>query len=117
MLFWNPAYFSVEKRQGYCRADRQQSRFRRSVSRGPYVSTQVMKDLKPIIAALPAGYKIEMGGSIEEAGKANVALAAIFPLMFILMMVVIIFQVRSLSAMFIVLLTAPLLWSVSRRPC
>jgi multidrug efflux pump subunit AcrB len=74
----------------------------------PDVSTQVMKDLKPIIATLPAGYKIEMGGSIEEAGKANVALAAIFPLMFILMMVVIIFQVRSLSAMFMVLLTAPL---------
>lgn len=74
----------------------------------PDVSTQVLKDLKPIIAALPAGYRIEMGGSIEEAGKANVALAAIFPLMFVLMMVVIIFQVRSLSAMFMVLLTAPL---------
>lgn len=74
----------------------------------PDVSTQVMKDLKPIIADLPAGYRIEMGGSIEEAGKANLALAAIFPLMFILMMVVIIFQVRSLSAMFMVLLTAPL---------
>ncbi|KQY28312.1 multidrug transporter [Caulobacter sp. Root487D2Y] len=74
----------------------------------PDVSSQVTKDLKPIIAALPAGYRIEMGGSIEEAGKANVALAAIFPLMFILMMIVIIFQVRSLSAMFMVLLTAPL---------
>jgi multidrug efflux pump subunit AcrB len=74
----------------------------------PDVSTQVLKDLKPIMAALPSGYRIEMGGSIEEAGKANVALAAIFPLMFILMMVVIIFQVRSLSAMFMVLLTAPL---------
>ena len=74
----------------------------------PDVSTQVLKDLKPIMAALPAGYRIEMGGSIEEAGKANVALAAVFPLMFVLMMVVIIFQVRSLSAMFMVLLTAPL---------
>jgi multidrug efflux pump subunit AcrB len=74
----------------------------------PDVSAQVLKDLKPIMAALPADYRIEMGGSIEEAGKANVALAAVFPLMFILMMVVIIFQVRSLSAMFMVLLTAPL---------
>ena len=73
----------------------------------PDVSTQVLKDLKPIMATLPAGYRIEMGGSIEEAGKANVALAAVFPLMFVLMMVVIIFQVRSLSAMFMVLLTAP----------
>ncbi|PLR27928.1 MFS transporter [Caulobacter zeae] len=74
----------------------------------PDVSTQVQKSLQPIIKALPAGYRIEMGGSIEEAGKANVALAAVFPLMFILMMVVIIFQVRSLSAMWMVLLTAPL---------
>jgi multidrug efflux pump subunit AcrB len=74
----------------------------------PDVSSEVFKDLKPIMEALPTGYRIEMGGSIEEAGKANVALAAIFPLMFILMMVVIIFQVRSLSAMFMVLLTAPL---------
>lgn len=74
----------------------------------PDVSTQVLKQLKPIMAALPAGYRIETGGSIEEAAKANVALAAVFPLMFILMMVVTIFQVRSLSAMFMVLLTAPL---------
>ncbi|HWU13151.1 MAG TPA: efflux RND transporter permease subunit [Caulobacter sp.] len=74
----------------------------------PDVSTQVLKQLRPIMAALPAGYRIEMGGSIEEAAKANAALAVVFPLMFILMMVVIIFQVRSLSAMFMVLLTAPL---------
>lgn len=74
----------------------------------PDVSTQIQKSLRPIIKTLPPGYRIETGGSIEEAGKANVALAAIFPLMFILMMVVIIFQVRSLSAMFMVLLTAPL---------
>jgi multidrug efflux pump subunit AcrB len=74
----------------------------------PDVSTQVQKSLQPIIKALPAGYRIEMGGSIEEAAKANGALAVVFPLMFILMMVVIIFQVRSLSAMWMVLLTAPL---------
>jgi multidrug efflux pump subunit AcrB len=49
--------------------------------------------------ALPAGYRIEMGARLEEAGKANAALAAVFPIMFILMMMVIIFQVRSLSAM------------------
>jgi multidrug efflux pump subunit AcrB len=74
----------------------------------PDVSTQVIKDLKPITEALPAGYRIETGAAIEEAGKANAALAAVFPLMFILMMIVIIFQVRSLSAMVMVLLTAPL---------
>ncbi|WP_404365735.1 efflux RND transporter permease subunit [Sphingomonas sp. MMS24-J45] len=74
----------------------------------PDVSTAMMEKLQPIIASLPAGYGIDMAGSIEEAGKANAALAPIFPIMIVLMMVVIILQVRSLSAMAIVLLTAPL---------
>lgn len=74
----------------------------------PDVSVQVQKQLKPVIAALPAGYKIEMAGPIEESAKANTALAAVFPIMFVLMMMVLILQVRSLSAMFMVLLTAPL---------
>lgn len=40
-----------------------------------------MKALQPLIASLPAGYSIEMGGSIEEAEKANTALGKIFPAM------------------------------------
>ncbi|RJG57664.1 efflux RND transporter permease subunit [Sphingobium terrigena] len=74
----------------------------------PDVSTAMMKKLQPIIVDLPEGYHIDMAGSIEEAGKANAALAPIFPIMIVLMMIVIILQVRSLSAMWIVLLTAPL---------
>jgi multidrug efflux pump subunit AcrB len=74
----------------------------------PDVSTAMLKKLQPVIAALPAGYQIAEGGSIEEAGKANRALAPIFPIMFLLMMMVIMFQVRRFSDMAIVLLTAPL---------
>jgi multidrug efflux pump subunit AcrB len=74
----------------------------------PDVSVAVAKSLDPIIAHLPPGYRIEMAGSIEEAGKANQALLPIFPIMLVLMMTVIIFQVRSLSAMAMVMLTAPL---------
>lgn len=74
----------------------------------PDVSTAMLEKLQPIIETLPAGYHIDMAGSIEEAGKANAALAPIFPIMIALMMVVIILQVRQLSAMWIVLLTAPL---------
>ncbi len=44
----------------------------------PDVSTAVWKELQPIIAKLPAGYRIEQGGSIEESGKANRALARSF---------------------------------------
>jgi multidrug efflux pump subunit AcrB len=74
----------------------------------PDVSTEIMGKLKPIIDQLPSGYRIEVAGSIEEASKANVALAQVFPLMFALMLTVIIFQVRSFSAMTMVILTAPL---------
>lgn len=74
----------------------------------PDVSTAMFGKLQPVIDTLPPGYRIVMGGSIEEAGKANAALAPIFPIMILLMMIVIMLQVRSFSAMAIVLLTAPL---------
>lgn len=74
----------------------------------PEVSKQVMKALQPLIASLPAGYRIEMGGSIEEAAKANTALGKIFPAMIAATLIVIMLQVRSFSTMTMVLLTAPL---------
>jgi multidrug efflux pump subunit AcrB len=74
----------------------------------PDVSTAMLKRLQPVISTLPSGYQITEGGSIEEAGKANKALAPVFPIMFLLMMIVIMLQVRSFKDMTIVLLTAPL---------
>ncbi|WNV06817.1 efflux RND transporter permease subunit [Candidatus Methylospira mobilis] len=74
----------------------------------PEVSTEVKKALRPIIATLPAGYRIEEGGSIEESGKANRALAPLFPIMIALTLITIILQVRSMSAMTMVFMTAPL---------
>src|SRR6059036_2778986 len=69
----------------------------------PDVSTAVWKELQPIIAKLPAGYRIEEGGSIEESGKANRALAPLFPIMLALTLITIIVQVRSISVMTMVL--------------
>ncbi|OWV99795.1 efflux RND transporter permease subunit [Rhizobium sp. R693] len=74
----------------------------------PEVSQQVMKALQPLITALPVGYRIEMGGNIEESLKANVALVQIFPAMIAAMLIVIVLQVRSLSTMTMVMLTGPL---------
>lgn len=74
----------------------------------PEVSQQVMRALQPLIASLPVGYRIEMGGNIEESLKANVALVHVFPLMIAATLIVIILQVRSLSTMTMVMLTAPL---------
>jgi len=74
----------------------------------PDVSSAVWQDLQPIVAQLPAGYRIEMAGSIEESGKANRALAPLFPIMIALTLITIIFQVRSIAAMMMVFATAPL---------
>lgn len=74
----------------------------------PDVSKQIYAALQPMIAKLPAGYTITMGGNIEDAAKANKALAPIFPIMIALTLLVIVVQVRSLPAMVMVFLTAPL---------
>ena len=74
----------------------------------PDVSSAVWQELQPIVAKLPAGYRIEMAGAIEESGKANRALAPVFPIMIALTLITIIFQVRSIAAMMMVFATAPL---------
>jgi multidrug efflux pump subunit AcrB len=74
----------------------------------PEVSLRVMAALQPLIASLPVGYRIEMAGNIEESLKANAALVKIFPAMIAATLIVIILQVRSLSTMIMVMLTAPL---------
>ncbi|WP_050476537.1 efflux RND transporter permease subunit [Herbaspirillum rhizosphaerae] len=74
----------------------------------PDVTHALLPKLEAIKAALPAGYHIDTGGSVEESAKADVALAAMFPLMIILMLAVIMFQVRSFATMWMVFATAPL---------
>ncbi|WP_457947884.1 efflux RND transporter permease subunit [Enterobacter mori] len=74
----------------------------------PDVSTAIMKQLQPIVDSLPPGYRIEMAGSIEESGKATRAMLPLFPIMIALTLLIIILQVRSMSAMVMVFLTAPL---------
>ena len=60
----------------------------------PDVSASIMKQLQPIVDSLPPGYRIEMAG--------------LFPIMIALTLLIIIVQVRSMSAMVMVFLTAPL---------
>lgn len=74
----------------------------------PDVTTQILPKLRPIKEKLPAGYRIDTGGSIEESTKANKALAVLFPPMIMLMLIFIMLQVRSFPTMFMVFATAPL---------
>ena len=74
----------------------------------PDVSTAVLKDLQPLIERLPAGYRIEQAGAIEESGKATTAMLPLFPIMIALTLLIIILQVRSIAAMIMVFATSPL---------
>ena len=74
----------------------------------PDVSTAITRQLQPIMDKLPSGYRIVEAGSIEESGKASRAMLPLFPIMLAITLLIIILQVRSISAMVMVFLTSPL---------
>ena len=74
----------------------------------PDVSGVIIQQLQPIIAQLPSGYRIEQAGAIEESGKAGKAILPLLPIMIAVTLLIIIVQVRSISAMIMVFLTSPL---------
>ncbi|TAL55281.1 efflux RND transporter permease subunit [Pandoraea sp.] len=74
----------------------------------PDVSTAILKQLKPIIAKLPDGYRIEEGGAIEQSHKATAAIVPLLPIMIAATLLIIILQVRSMATMMMVFATSPL---------
>jgi len=74
----------------------------------PDVTNEVLPKLQSIKDALPYGYRIEAGGSIEESAKANSALVAVFPVMAIVMLSLLMIQLQSFSRLALVFVTAPL---------
>jgi len=74
----------------------------------PVVTAAILPKLAELKASLPAGYAITTAGSVEESGKANVALAPLFPLMIVLMLTVIMIQTRSFKMTGLVFATGPL---------
>ncbi|MGM0517927.1 MAG: efflux RND transporter permease subunit [Pseudomonadota bacterium] len=65
-------------------------------------------DLADIRAALPDGYRIEIGGTVEQSGRAQNSLKAVMPVMVVLMLTLIMLNMRSFPGLFMVLFTAPL---------
>ncbi|MBN2872187.1 MAG: efflux RND transporter permease subunit [Halothiobacillaceae bacterium] len=65
-------------------------------------------DLADLRADLPAGYRIEIGGTVEQSGKAQDSIKVIMPLMVVLMLTLLMLNMRSFPGLFMVLLTAPL---------
>jgi multidrug efflux pump subunit AcrB len=72
-------------------------------------ATQAIRPLlKDIEAKLPYGYRIDVGGAVEESDKANRALAAVAPVMIVTILAILMLQLQSMSLMAMVFMTAPL---------
>jgi multidrug efflux pump subunit AcrB len=75
---------------------------------GVSATQEIRPLLKDIEAKLPFGYRIDVGGAVEESDKANRALAVVAPVMLVTILTILMLQLQSFSLMFMVLLTAPL---------
>jgi multidrug efflux pump subunit AcrB len=75
---------------------------------GVSVTKEIAPLLKGIEAKLPAGYRIDVGGAVEESDKANEALVAVAPVMVLTILLILMLQLQDFSKMAMVFLTAPL---------
>ena len=80
----------------------------RGNTEAPTISSAINPQLDVIRARLPPGFRIEMGGSIEESAKAEESIAAGFPLMLVIVFTLLVIQLNSISRSFMVIAMAPL---------
>jgi len=66
------------------------------------------KKLDALRATLPFGYHIDIGGAVEENGKAQSSINAQMPIMAVVVLTLLMLQLQSLSRVLLVVLTAPL---------
>ena len=74
----------------------------------PVVSKQIDPQLDAIRAKLPPGYRIEMGGAIEESARGQASVNAVMPIMLLTVVTLLMMHLQSMQKTILVLLTAPL---------
>jgi multidrug efflux pump len=75
---------------------------------GPTATMQIDPKLAEIRAKLPPGYRVDIGGTIEESEKNASALKAVVPLMIVGVITLLMIQLQSIKRTVMALLTAPL---------
>jgi multidrug efflux pump subunit AcrB len=72
----------------------------------------VVNSLAPAVdtlaKSLPHGYRIAVGGTVEESQASQASVIAVIPAMLLIMFTVLMFQLRSFQQLFLVLSVAPL---------
>jgi multidrug efflux pump len=74
----------------------------------PDVTNQIWPTLADFRKTLAPGYRLEIGGAVEESEKGNASIFALFPLMIGVMLTLLMVQLQSFSRLALVFLTAPL---------
>ena len=74
----------------------------------PDVSNRIWPKLAQIRESLPSGYRIEMGGAIEESSKGNASIFSIFPIVGLIMLTLVMLQLQDFTRAGLVMMSAPL---------
>ncbi|MFH1339745.1 MAG: efflux RND transporter permease subunit [Pseudomonadota bacterium] len=72
------------------------------------VVDQLKAPVAQFTSKLPAGYSVAVGGSVEESGKGQAPIIAIFPVMLFAMATILMVQLQSFHRLFLVFTVAPL---------
>jgi multidrug efflux pump subunit AcrB len=75
---------------------------------GATMTTILLKALSPVIEKLPPGYRIDIGGAVEESSKGQASIAAGLPIMLFVIFTLLVIQLQSFSRSVLVFLTGPL---------
>ena len=79
---------------------------------GPTQPATIVQQLSEPVAefqrTLPAGYRLEIGGPVEESAKSQGPIAAVVPLMLFVMATILMIQLQSFQRLFMVIAVAPL---------
>ena len=72
------------------------------------VVAQLQQNMATFRSKLPPGYSLVTGGTIEDSGKSQASIFAVFPLMMFIMVTILMVQLMSFQRLALVMLTAPL---------
>ena len=72
------------------------------------VVTGLEKEIDALAATLPPGYRIDVGGTVEESARSQASVFAVVPVMVLLMLLFLMMQLHSFSLMGLVLAVLPM---------
>jgi multidrug efflux pump subunit AcrB len=71
------------------------------------VVAEVQQRIADLNTSLPTGYRVVVGGTVEDSAKSQASVAAVFPIATLIMLTLLMIQLQSFSRVFLVLSVAP----------